>query len=111
MPAAIEAVGNGSYLYRWDINEKTMSGYEDLALWECYEVTVWGAPTQDSVTLKVINAMWGDGVEQKLLNDYQAAQLGLLDQSYADAYVTFLTERKALKARITEDLTAWESAT
>ena len=41
----------------------------------------------------------GQDVEQKKLNDYNAAQLGILDLSYVESYKTFLNKRKALKDR------------
>ncbi len=108
-PSAIEAVGNGSYLYRWDIEEVTTEQQEVYTSWECYEVTVWNTPTENSITEVVIDALWGSGVEQKLLNDYQAAQLGVLDGSYSIPYTTFLAERKAVKEQITVDYEVWRN--
>lgn len=112
-PSAIEAVGNGSYLYRWDIEEVASEQVEEQDVrtsWECYEVTVWNTPTENSITEVVIDALWCSGVEQKLLNDYQAAQLGVLDESYTAAYTAFLTERKAVKEQIAVDFEEWKTA-
>ncbi len=109
-PAAIEAVGNGSYLYRWGV-EQIDSTNENQPQWQCFEVTIWNYPTQDIITERVIDALWGGGVEEKLINDYQAAQLGILDESFAAPYINLLSERKALKEQVEIDVTAWKSAT
>ena len=106
-PASIEAVGNGSYLYRWSI-EEIMT--DEVAQWLCYEVTVWNLSTDNAITERVIDTLWGDGIEQKLLNDYQAAQLGVLDENFAAPYLDFLAERKVLKEQIAEDYQTWKSA-
>lgn len=111
-PSAIEAVGNGSYLYRWDIEEVTTEqteAQEAHTSWECYEVTVWNTPTENSITEVVIDALWGNGVEQKLLNDYYSAIEGILDESYKQPYLDLLEERKAIKEQITADFAEWVS--
>ncbi len=111
-PAAIEAVGNGSYLYRWSIEEIGESTTDVTNnMWRCYEATVWNTPTKDKITEVVIDALWGAGVEMKLSNDYQAYQLGILDESFATPYIEFLEERKRLKEQITSDIEEWKSAT
>lgn len=115
-PSAIEAVGNGSYLYRWGIEAVTTtvedleSGEQDTRIsWECYEVTVWNTPTENSITEVVVDTLWGNGVEQKLLNDYYSAIEGVLDESYKQPYIDFLTERKAVKEQITADFAEWSN--
>ena len=57
-----------------------------------------------------INALWDKDVEQKKLNDYNAAQLGILDLSYVESYKTFLNERKALKDRVDSDFAEWDNS-
>lgn len=117
-PSVIEAVGNGSYLYRWDIEEVTTEATEATdeqeaqeahTSWECYEVTVWNTPTENSITEVVVDALWGSGVEQKLLNDYQASLLGVLGENSSDAYIVFLTDRQAIKQQIARDFAEWVS--
>ncbi len=102
-PSAFAAVGNGSHLYRWSIEE--IESFDDntqssRTSWRCYEVVVSGTLSKDNTLKAVVAALWGDGVEQKLLNDYQAAMLGVLDESYITAYLEFLAERKAMKELI-----------
>lgn len=50
-----------------------------------------------------MNAMWSKDAEQKMLNDYNAAQLGILGEEYIANYKDFLTDRKAIKAQIDTD--------
>ncbi len=114
-PLAFEAVGNGSYVYRWGIEEVVVENHsiddakstETTTQWKCLEVVVWGTVTSNKLTETVIKAIWGDGVEEKLLNDYNAAQLGILDKSYIGTYRAFLTERKTIKEQIDLDCTTF----
>ena len=64
---------------------------------------VWGPVTSEGVTKEVMNAMWYKDAEQKMLNDYNAAQLGILGDEYVNLYKDFLTDRKAIKAQIDTD--------
>lgn len=96
-PPKLEAVGNGSHLFRWDIEEKQI---EEGSVWECYEVLVWNEPNRNKVTEAVIKALWETNVEAKLLNDYNAANEGVLDASYKQTYIDFLSKRRAVKEEI-----------
>lgn len=110
-PLAFEAIGNGSFAYRWGIEEVTIENHsigdekssETTTKWKSCEVIVWGTVTSNKLTETVIKAIWGESVEEKMLNDYNAAQLGILDKSYIDTYRTFLTERKIIKEQIDLD--------
>ena len=64
---------------------------------------VWGPVTSDVVTKEVMNAIWSKDAEQKMLNDYNAAQLGILGEEYVNLYKDFLTARKAIKEQIDTD--------
>ncbi len=113
LPSAIESVGNGNYLYRWSIEEVELEAIEidELrTLWRCNEVVVGGVPTENSITEAVISALWGSGLEQKLLNDYNASLMGMLTEEYAEPYLNFLFERQACKAQISQDFAQWTSA-
>lgn len=113
IPITIEKDGDGSYLYRWDIKEETREMGGDMAPVISYsynEVRVWSTLTANKILEACIDALWGSGVEQKMLNDYNAAQLGILDLSYVESYKTFLDERKALKDRVDSDFAEWEAA-
>ena len=90
-PDIIEAVGNGSTRFRYNIVE-VENGYN------CDEVIVYGAVTAEKVIATLINELWGNGVEQKLINDYNEFKTGLSDNADAETkYLDFLRERKVLK--------------
>ncbi len=113
IPITIEKDGDGSYLYRWDIKEETREMGDDIAPVISYsynEVRVWSTLTANKILEACIDALWGSGVEQKMLNDYNAAQLGILDLSYVKSYKTFLNERKALKDRVDSDFAEWDNS-
>ena len=107
IPSTIEKDNGGYYLYRWDIQEEQRDEYVGYSY---YEVTVWPTLTANKILEACINALWDKNVEQKKLNDYNAAQLGILDLSYVESYKTFLNERKALKDRVDSDFAEWEAA-
>lgn len=86
---------DGLAIYRWDI-QKEESGYS------CLEVSFAGAVTREKVTEKVIEAVYGHGYEQKILNDFNAAAAGILSPEYKQPYLDFLNDRKTLKAEIHE---------
>ena len=98
-PSTMEAVGNGSYLYRWDIKEVTMPESNSIQ-WQCKEVTVWQPVTANKITEKVINELWDKNQEQKLINEYNAAVMEIGDQSAIENYRQFLLERQTIKEQI-----------
>lgn len=111
-PSKIEAVGNGSYLYRYNIKEEQTPQTEqteqtEQTQWTCEEVTVWTPLTANKITEKVLTERWGNNYEQKLVNEYNSAQMGLLSEEEAqtriEAYKTFLQERTQLKTQIDND--------
>ena len=122
-PSVLEAVGNGSYKYRFDIIEKTpeivatlsddsnAQEEEQRTQWQCQEVTVWSPVTSNKITEAVITDYLGDSnYEQKLINEYNAAQLGLYGSKTGEeakkhiaAYTEYLDTRAALKAQVNAD--------
>ena len=121
-PSVLEAVGDGSYKYRFDITEKTPETIatssddsnaqdgEQRTQWQCQEVTVWSPVTSNKITEAVITEVCDHNYEQKLVNEYNAAQLGLYGSTTSpeatervDAYTAYLNERKALKEQIDAD--------
>ena len=110
-PSVLEAVGNGSYIYRWDIVEFKQPAHDEsgepTTQWKCQEVTVWSPVTSNKITEAVISELWDSNYEQKLVNEYNAAQLGVYDEKTAAAkvaaYKAFLTERNAVKAQVDAD--------
>ena len=106
-PQVWSAVGNGSYLYRFNIKEIEVpaqtEGAEVTKAWQYNEVVVWGPVTSDGVTKEVMNYIWSKDAEQKYINDYNAATLGILDSSYIEAYKNFMIQRKSIKEQIDKD--------
>lgn len=116
-PSIYEANGDGSYTYRWDIHEVERPGgtkmEESSKKWTCQEVIVWGTVTSDKITEAVIEQLWPGNYEQKLLNEYNAANIGIYGaktspeaQAKISAYKAFLTERHTVKLKINEDCAA-----
>lgn len=113
-PSVLEAVGNGSHRYHYDINavkaestEKS-SGTESKTQYECQEVIVWEPLTSNKITEAVIAEKWDGNQEQKLINEYNAIQLGITTDKTEIAnktatYKEFLAERVRLKAIVDAD--------
>lgn len=122
-PSKFEAVGNGSYIYRWDIQEEetqmqVMPEGEEQPVadlthtqYSCYEVIVWAPISSNKITEAVIRSMWDANYEQKLINEYNAANLGVYGGSKTSdeakekisIYKDFLAERATLKSQIDVD--------
>lgn len=107
-PSTLEGVGNGSYLYHYDIEEtKQVMGDEEIVMFEYEEVTVWGPLTSNKITEAVITEQWDANYEQKLVNEYNSAQIGMYEQEEAEmkikAYKDYLNERARLKKIVDDD--------
>ena len=117
-PSKLEAVGNGSYLYRINIEEQTSElqaedgeKYETRTQWKCDEVTIYEPLTANKITEAVIASIYPATHEQKLVNEYNAANLGMIGGSKTSeeakeriaAYKEFLEYRNALKIQVDED--------
>lgn len=59
--------------------------------------------TANTVLETLIMAKYSDNLEKKLLNDYNAAVVGVEDESKKQPYLDFLAERKALRAMVDAD--------
>ena len=120
-PSVLEAVGNGSYKYRFDITENTPEAAatssddssaqeEQKTQWQCQEVIVWSPVTSNKITEAVITEVCDHNYEQKLVNEYNAAQLGMYGektgeeaQKRINAYTEYLSTREKLKAQVDAD--------
>ena len=118
-PSVLEAVGNGSYKYRFDITEinpevisLTDKDVQEVqrTQWQCQEVIVWSPVTSNKITEAVITEVCDHNYEQKLVNEYNAAQLGLYGSKTGEeakkhiaAYTEYLNTRAALKAQVDAD--------
>ena len=116
-PSVLEAVGNGSHRYHYDIKEvktesaeKSSGEKSSKTQYECQEVIVWEPITSNKITEAVITSKWDNNYEQKLVNDYNASKLGVYGSTTSTeatekvaAYTAYLNERKDLKAQIDAD--------
>ena len=112
-PKAIEPIGNGRYWYRWDVNEVGSDSFEGDSIrrhYMCNEVCVEPPLTSNKIVETVFVAVLGNNLEAKLINDYNAAMNGVLDESFKQAYILFLEERKRLKEQIEKDWQMLEEA-
>ena len=117
-PSVLEAVGDGSYRYRFNIIEinpeviPSSDNVEDgqITQWQCQEVTVWSPVTSNKITKAVITEVCDHNYEQKLVNEYNAAQLGMYGEKTSEeaqkrinAYTEYLSTREKLKAMVDAD--------
>ena len=118
-PSVLEAVGDGSYRYHFniiEINPEVMSSTdkdaqaEQITQWQCQEVTVWSPVTSNKITKAVITEVCDHNYEQKLVNEYNAAQLGMYGEKTSEeaqkrinAYTEYLSTREKLKAMVDAD--------
>ena len=110
MPAKLYRLKQGVSRYVYNIEENVVDngdGMQPMTQWSGEEVEVAEPLTSNRITQAVIAARWDADYEQKLINEYNAAKLGLYDDDTAaakiDAYEAFLRERAALKAQIDAD--------
>lgn len=120
-PSKYEAVGNGSFKYRWNIEEviveqtsedgkcntKAKTATATKKQYKCDEVVVWATVTSNKITQAVINSICDNDEEQKLINEYNAATIGMISGEEATAkiaaYKDFLTLRATVKAQVDAD--------
>lgn len=131
-PTAIQPLGNGAYHYNYNITERTEEvepqaagendaepGAEDIAdttpqtrtTYNYDTVEVWGVPNYKDLTRAVIRAEVSETEEFGLINDYNAAKAGLIDDEAeaeeAEArYTAHLRRVSEIKAMVKVDLTA-----
>ena len=109
-PAKVYRLKQGVCRYVYDIEKHTVDngdGVQPMTQWSGEEVEVAEPLTSNRITQAVIAARWDADYEQKLINEYNAAKLGLYDDDTAaakiDAYEAFLRERAEIKAQIDAD--------
>jgi len=93
-PATLELMYDGYHLFRFNI-EEVVNG--ETTQFQCDEVKIFGAVTSNKITEVAIADLWGNGVEQKLINDYNEYKLGVGVAESETKYLEFLTKRRELK--------------
>ncbi len=128
-PTAIQPLGNGAYHYNYNIKARTQEAepqaQEENAdgitadimaqipgvVYDYDTVEVWGMPNYKDLTRAVIRAEVSETEEFGLINDYNAAKAGLIDDE-AEAeeakarYTAHLRRVSEIKAMVKVDLTA-----
>lgn len=110
-PSVLEGAGGGTFLYRWNITETEAPSMPDReetrTQWRCEEIRVASPVTSNRITEAVITEKWDANYEQKLVNEYNSAILGLYSDEEKErkvkAYTDYLSERAEIKRRIDED--------
>lgn len=110
-PSAFEAVGNGDFLYHWDIKEETIDNNnmdEDVTerkQYSCYEVTIHGKPEYGKCVEAVIRYNYTAEDELSLINKYNAYQQGIVnDDDIVNEYMNYLSFISSVKEMIKRDL-------
>ena len=115
-PSKIEAVGNGNYLYRWDIQEEKIQSQvmqvgdeEPIASVEtvqysCREVTIHGIPEYGKCVEAVIRSDYSAESEPALINQYNSYQQGVSsDASVVNEYEEYLAFVLSVKSMVKAD--------
>lgn len=116
-PSKLEAVGNGNYLYRWDIQEEEVQhemmqeGEEEpvssvkKVQYSCREVTIHGKPEYGKCVEAVIRSDYSAEAELSLINQFNAYQQGVLsDAGVVSEYEEYLAFVSSVKSMVKEDL-------
>lgn len=98
MPEPIESVGDGSHLVNYNIELVEQDGNPS---YNCNQVVVWSLE-KDEIKRAIINEEFPHDIEQKLINDFNAANAGILPEESKQPYFDFLNKRKALKEMVNE---------
>lgn len=116
-PPKLEAVGNGNYLYRWDIQEEEVQhemmqeGKEEpvssvkKVQYSCREVTIHGKPEYGKCVEAVIRSDYSAEAELALINQFNAYQQGVLsDAGVVSEYEEYLAFVSSVKSMVKDDL-------
>lgn len=116
-PPKLEAVGNGNYLYRWDIQEEEVQhemmqeGKEEpvssvkKVQYSCREVTIHGKPEYGKCVEAVIRSDYSAEAELAIINQFNAYQQGVLsDAGVVSEYEEYIAFVSSVKSMVKEDL-------
>lgn len=129
-PSVFEKTDNWHYVYRFDFEKEKVyvrpdepaaqsEDGEPIAVepietiaYRYQEVEVEEPLTSNRLTQAVIAHCWPTDYEQKLINEFNMAQMGKLSNVEAykatKAYSNFLDERTRLKKQVDDDFARWE---
>lgn len=109
--------GQGTFMYNHNIKEVSVikekegsitvtSDDDEKATGKMFQydsVRVEYPKTADNIFSTLLTAKYPSKTESKLMNEYQSAMLGLLDDSYKKPYENFLKDRLAIRNMIDAD--------
>lgn len=111
-PPIILDLGNGSYYYNAKITADTQTDEEgkERKTYSCDSYQIWGKPTRAALVKAVIRAELDETAEFDLVNSYNAAQEGILDEDEAKQakadYTAYLRRVQEIKTQVKADLEA-----
>lgn len=111
-PQIIQDLGNGAFYYNYAIKPKTETDEEgnERHSYDYKSVKIWGTPTRAAVVKAVIRDEVDETAEFDLVNSYNAAQEGMLDETEAaeavENYKAYLRRVKEIKTNAKADLIA-----
>jgi hypothetical protein len=111
-PTIIQDLGNGAYYYNYNIAPITTTDPDgtERTGYECNTVKVWGRPTYEAVVKAVIRDEIDETAEFDLVNAYNAAAEGILEDAAAttakDAYIAYLRRLQVIKQQVKADMQA-----
>lgn len=99
--------GKFSATLRLDIQQEPAVAADEMEAgpqWSAYEFTIYEPITQNLFIELIFTALYGNDYENKLINEYNAAKMGLYPDGEMEQKITryraFLQERAARKAEI-----------
>ena len=108
-PKKLSEVGNGSYRYVFNVEEKIdISDDGDVRHeWKAEEIVIYPPLSSNALIKAVIEEYYGSDKELKLVNEYNAATMGLIlspeKENVIKRYKDFLTKRASLKQMVEAD--------
>lgn len=111
-PATIQPLGNGAYYYNFNVverKEKDPETGEEKTVYDFDTVKVWDKPTYEKLVKAVIREEIDETKEFSFVNDYNAAQLGVITDAEKKAeakkaYAEYLQFVVGVKAMVKADL-------
>lgn len=88
--------------YRWDIVEEN-NEENNRTSYKCNEVTLFIPVCREKLTQAVINELWSNDEEKKLINNYNSSIITGDNPDAVDRYIDFINERNRVKAQVKED--------
>ena len=103
LPELFMVEDDGVVIYNFDLVKIDPKNEDEKESYQALAIRLNEPFNENNLLLQVINAICGEGVEAKMLNDFQAAQFGILPDSYVERYKEFLKQRLEVKIKVQKD--------